>query len=351
VKFGFTGVATIGACPVCAITAVEEPEPLWPSSRSAFKSNGGLDSPAANKTPGGIEVPMTPEPSQMNGAREGATMRALVTYLLAIGILVAVGYAGFVRLAKPSPTHVAARSQPGTTSSETIASEPDRTAQERASNSAPIGEEKLASRRVNEGKTELFRTAKGEDLDESKPGSTPSSIASAESHDAKATGRLTDQTGTIRVEVPPSTCMPIGMTAQGDLVFPLQCRELLERERNPAPSPEVGPPKQAAGGDVQTVGPLRDQETVHSASTVSDVRSRVRSPGSEATPKTNVSRTVTEHGNRPPKARWSSQSSIDSHREERLPAVRRARMVALHSDEWRSPLSLHCIECLVFGFH
>jgi len=33
--------------------------------------------------------------------------------------------------------------------------------------------------------------------------------------------------------VPPGGCMPIGLTARGDLVFPMQCRELIERERGP----------------------------------------------------------------------------------------------------------------------
>jgi hypothetical protein len=28
--------------------------------------------------------------------------------------------------------------------------------------------------------------------------------------------------------------MPIGLTARGELVFPMQCRELLDRERGPA---------------------------------------------------------------------------------------------------------------------
>src|SRR6266567_3659422 len=35
--------------------------------------------------------------------------------------------------------------------------------------------------------------------------------------------------------VPPGGCMPIGLTARGDMVFPMQCRELIERERGPIP--------------------------------------------------------------------------------------------------------------------
>jgi hypothetical protein len=35
--------------------------------------------------------------------------------------------------------------------------------------------------------------------------------------------------------VPTGGCMPIGLTARGELVFPMQCREILDRERGPAP--------------------------------------------------------------------------------------------------------------------
>ena len=36
---------------------------------------------------------------------------------------------------------------------------------------------------------------------------------------------------------PAGGCMPIGLTANGQMVFPLQCRELIERQHGPAPSP------------------------------------------------------------------------------------------------------------------
>jgi outer membrane biosynthesis protein TonB len=34
-----------------------------------------------------------------------------------------------------------------------------------------------------------------------------------------------------KVDVPPGGCMPIGLTASGEIVFPIQCRELIERQR------------------------------------------------------------------------------------------------------------------------
>jgi BA14K-like protein len=35
-------------------------------------------------------------------------------------------------------------------------------------------------------------------------------------------------------DVPPGGCMPIGMTASGEMVFPIQCRGIIERERGKA---------------------------------------------------------------------------------------------------------------------
>jgi hypothetical protein len=50
-------------------------------------------------------------------------------------------------------------------------------------------------------------------------------------------------------DVPTGGCMPIGLTAQGELVFPMQCQALLERHRGPldarVPVP-TNPPESAA---------------------------------------------------------------------------------------------------------
>src|ERR1700730_14152042 len=46
--------------------------------------------------------------------------------------------------------------------------------------------------------------------------------------------------------VPAGGCMPIGLTARGDLVFPMQCRELIERERGPVPEQQLRIPEQRA---------------------------------------------------------------------------------------------------------
>jgi BA14K-like protein len=35
-------------------------------------------------------------------------------------------------------------------------------------------------------------------------------------------------------EVPPGGCMPIGLTVSGEIVFPIQCKEFIERQRGKA---------------------------------------------------------------------------------------------------------------------
>jgi hypothetical protein len=42
------------------------------------------------------------------------------------------------------------------------------------------------------------------------------------------------------------SCMPIGVTAAGELVFPWQCREIIERERGPVSVDLSAPPKETA---------------------------------------------------------------------------------------------------------
>jgi hypothetical protein len=44
-------------------------------------------------------------------------------------------------------------------------------------------------------------------------------------------------------DVPLGGCTPIGMTARGELVFPIQCRELLDRVRGPIADQQLPDPK------------------------------------------------------------------------------------------------------------
>jgi BA14K-like protein len=58
---------------------------------------------------------------------------------------------------------------------------------------------------------------------------------------AQTTGTLnpTPSPDAPKQDVPPGGCMPIGMTASGEIVFPLQCRAIIDRER-------AGPAEQKA---------------------------------------------------------------------------------------------------------
>jgi len=58
-------------------------------------------------------------------------------------------------------------------------------------------------------------------------------IAQTRSEPTKPDQRNTQPESAASDGVPAGGCMPIGLTARGDLVFPLQCRELIERERGP----------------------------------------------------------------------------------------------------------------------
>jgi hypothetical protein len=38
----------------------------------------------------------------------------------------------------------------------------------------------------------------------------------------------------VKEDVPPGGCMPLGLTASGEIVFPILCKELIERQRGKA---------------------------------------------------------------------------------------------------------------------
>lgn len=50
----------------------------------------------------------------------------------------------------------------------------------------------------------------------------------------------------VKQDVPPGGCMPIGLTASGEIVFPIQCKEFIDRERGKTveqtPPPAAGKP-------------------------------------------------------------------------------------------------------------
>jgi hypothetical protein len=54
---------------------------------------------------------------------------------------------------------------------------------------------------------------------------------------AQATGTVNSPAPakpSVKEDVPPGGCMPIGQTASGEMVFPIQCKEFIERQRGKA---------------------------------------------------------------------------------------------------------------------
>ena len=70
-------------------------------------------------------------------------------------------------------------------------------------------------------------------------------------------------------DVPPGGCMPIGMTASGEMVFPIQCKAIIERERgkaveqNPSAVEQKPAAKQSEG-----VAPVNSQPAIKPVETV-----------------------------------------------------------------------------------
>jgi hypothetical protein len=79
-------------------------------------------------------------------------------------------------------------------------------------------------------------------------------VAQTRSEPAKSDQRSTQAESSPSADkVPAGGCMPIGLTAKGDLVFPLQCRELIERERGPISEQQTRAVQQKLDSASQTV--------------------------------------------------------------------------------------------------
>jgi hypothetical protein len=326
----------------------------------------------------GNRLGVTPKMDQigrtsLKAFRMEAPMRDPLTVLLTIGVFVVGGYAGFVWLADPSTTGHDVTSRPlhaETTLKANVPSEADRTAQESSSKRLAVVNESIAAREANNAEGRSSPTRRDEGADKSNSTVAANSPAQqTDSDQSRATGSSTDQTVSIKAhDAPVGGCMPIGITVQGDLVFPIECRELLEQHRGayaslearPEPTPKA-PREQAARveHDPQTVGSVRDHETVGSArehepktiagesvddqnalnlpSKGSDVRTAVNPlPRAKFKLATDSTRTIAENGYRRTKVRQFSRA--DWRRQERF------------SELLKDPLAFNCMNCLLFGY-
>ena len=106
-------------------------------------------------------------------------------------------------------------------------------------------------------------------------------LAQTNSEPAKGTGERGPDLPKID-GVPPGGCMPIGLTARGDLVFPMQCRELLERQRGPLSEeqrPALEQPSQSAPAVKQQKVVAPEQPRVRAPNKkISSVKQRNKQP-------------------------------------------------------------------------
>jgi hypothetical protein len=89
----------------------------------------------------------------------------------------------------------------------------------------------------------------------------------------------------VKEDVPPGGCMPIGLTASGEIVFPIQCKEFIERQRGkaveqkPAAVEEKPETKQTEGVAPNSKPAIKPVETVPLPKRVEDApRERAKSP-------------------------------------------------------------------------
>jgi hypothetical protein len=91
----------------------------------------------------------------------------------------------------------------------------------------------------------------------------------------------------VKEDVPPGGCMPIGLTASGEIVFPIQCMQFIERQRGKAveQKPPAAVEEKPAAKQSEGVAPVNSKPTIKSAETVPllkrvehEPRERAKSP-------------------------------------------------------------------------
>jgi hypothetical protein len=162
-------------------------------------------------------------------------VNVVFAYLLAISVALGGGYAGLQWL-----------------------SAPDASASQHSFASAKLpNKRKKLPEKPDSNVTRMTEAESGpEDRDKTE---IPASTAPSGSSNKAAPETSRNETGVVEVspkastqeddDVPTGGCMPIGLTAQGELVFPMKCQALLERHRGPAHSQvpaSTNPPESAA---------------------------------------------------------------------------------------------------------
>jgi hypothetical protein len=275
-------------------------------------------------------------------------MPALFAYLLAISIALGGGYAGLRWLAAPDSS----------------------TGQQSSASAKLPNKGKKLPEKPDSNVTTMTEAGSGpKDRDEAEvTASTASSgtsnkVAPEASRNEPGVSEVSPKAPTQKDDdVPGGECTPIGVTASGKLVFPMQCQAFLERHRDPEdshvpvstnPSESAAPPKerQAAepapaaddnkglnrGGSART----EPYAKVEDVSASDEVKAGKESPEPEGLKGKRVGKRgmPSSHSN-PVMMILRTVEFPDGRREQRLLPINRSRSPALRAeDQWFNPLT------------
>jgi hypothetical protein len=269
-------------------------------------------------------------------------MAALFGYLLAIAVFIGSGYAGLVWLTSPpssSPPapHNASLHQhhPGAFSKRNMrfarvpsTDDPNLPAAS-AQQSGDSGPAKASN-------------SNGSDADHVEPQSTRAqelaarSTAPQDEPGQQARGAVSSaQAEKSQPDLRRGACTPIGVTAQGDLVFPVACQKPADLPRSL--SSEHRPEQPAAPAERGTEA-ARDHALSRKDA---DLRGKIESAREKAPSKADGGTTVSEQPISTRKTRQSAERMDGTAKQEHSSPMSRSGMVLSQSDEWFNPLGLH----------
>jgi hypothetical protein len=275
-------------------------------------------------------------------------MPALFAYLIAISVALGGGYAGLRWLAAP-----------------------DSSTGQQSSASAKVPNKSTKPLEKPDSNVARMTEAESGPKDRDKTEITASTAASGPSNKvAPETSRTEPGAGEVSPKVATQTdddgpnggCMPIGLTASGKLVFPMQCQAFLEPHRGPVdsqgpvstnPQESAAPPKERQAAEP---APAADKITGlnREGSPTNEANAKVEdvSPSGETKPGKESSEPEVVKGKKVGKRNMQSSSSKplmmilrtiefpDGRREERLLPMNRSRRTSHRTeDQWFNPLT------------
>jgi hypothetical protein len=264
-------------------------------------------------------------------------MPALFAYLLAIGIFVGCGYAGLHWLANPpnsgpmrhraSSQHAHLPSPRNMRQNSTVQASdaPPPTSAERAPESS------WAKARSAESSTQ---TAHGTESGSSQtiPSQTESQKGS-ERESAKER-EASNESNVSNGDVSRSGCKPIGLTAQGQLVFPMECREFLALHRDPDSSrAQSDASHQASGSEQWSVTSDRQPQQLQLLDNQAVSVRTGSAPRVKAQP-------ISQSGDKVRRTRLTAKKMDGTPKEHSEPPMSPSRTIVSQLDEWFNAFGL-----------